>query len=30
MEIRSHSRIGRSDRGKNALRVREFITQFKQ
>jgi len=30
IDIRSHSRIGRSDRGKNAQRVREFITQFKQ
>ncbi len=28
VDIRSHSRIGRSDRGKNAERVREFIEQF--
>ncbi|WP_372882496.1 DUF1499 domain-containing protein [Psychromonas sp.] len=29
VDIRSHSRIGRSDRGKNAERVREFIKNFK-
>lgn len=28
VDIRSHSRIGRSDRGKNAERVRAFIEQF--
>lgn len=28
IDIRSHSRIGRGDRGKNAQRVREFIKQF--
>lgn len=28
IDIRSHSRIGRGDRGKNAQRVREFISQF--
>lgn len=30
IDIRSHSRIGRGDRGKNAQRVREFIKQFKE
>ncbi|TEW51902.1 DUF1499 domain-containing protein [Psychromonas algicola] len=30
IDIRSHSRIGRGDRGKNAQRVREFIKQFNQ
>ena len=28
VDIRSHSRIGRGDRGKNAERVRSFISQF--
>lgn len=28
IDIRSHSRVGRGDRGKNAQRVREFIEQF--
>lgn len=28
IDIRSHSRIGRGDRGKNAARVRGFIKQF--
>jgi len=28
VDIRSHSRIGRGDRGKNAERVREFISKF--
>lgn len=28
IDIRSHSRIGRSDRGKNAERVRKFIKKF--
>ena len=28
IDIRSHSRIGRGDQGKNAQRVREFIAQF--
>ena len=28
VDIRSHSRIGRGDRGKNAKRVREFIADF--
>ena len=29
VDMRSHSRIGRGDRGKNAQRVRDFIKQFK-
>ncbi|WP_372713745.1 DUF1499 domain-containing protein [Ilyobacter sp.] len=29
VDIRSHSRIGRSDRGKNAERIRAFIESFK-
>lgn len=28
VDIRSHSRVGRGDRGKNAQRVRNFIEQF--
>jgi len=28
VDIRSHSRVGRSDRGKNAERVRAFISSF--
>jgi len=28
VDIRSHSRVSRSDRGKNAQRVREFIANF--
>lgn len=28
VDIRSHSRIGRGDRGKNAERVRDYINQF--
>jgi len=28
VDIRSHSRVGRGDRGKNAQRVRDFIEQF--
>ena len=28
IDIRSHSRIGRSDRGKNAQRIRQFIKDF--
>jgi len=28
VDIRSHSRVGRGDRGKNAQRVRDFIDQF--
>lgn len=28
VDIRSHSRVGRGDRGKNAQRVREFIADF--
>lgn len=28
IDIRSHSRIGRSDRGKNAERIRKFIKKF--
>lgn len=30
VDIRSHSRVGRGDRGKNAARVREFIAKFEQ
>ena len=28
VDIRSHSRVGRGDRGKNAERVRDFISSF--
>jgi len=29
IDIRSHSRVGRSDRGKNAKRIRAFVESFK-
>jgi len=29
IDIRSHSRVGRSDRGKNAERIRGFLESFK-
>lgn len=30
IDIRSHSRVGRGDRGKNAARVKEFIKRFER